>query len=192
MVSTMRLMLFFDGRYPRRAWPVLAEYIRPNEYPRNSNSPSGTLQIRVFIFVHCQLQLAHDLAQVVQRLLGVAPWAQDHKIVRINDEASAEALLQAELLPPQHKPAHVQIRQQGESGEPCGMRRRLSRASVVRLLRPRWSVSSTGVNAGEKMHRRAGVKMHYGGLPARRQLSSSISEPAFPSRPGDRWPRRAA
>jgi hypothetical protein len=29
--STMRLMLFFDGRYPRRAWPVLAEYIRPNE-----------------------------------------------------------------------------------------------------------------------------------------------------------------
>ena len=21
-------MLFFDGRYPRRAWPVLAEYIR--------------------------------------------------------------------------------------------------------------------------------------------------------------------
>src|ERR1700681_3032582 len=28
--STMRLMLFFDGRYPRRAWPVLAEYIRPN------------------------------------------------------------------------------------------------------------------------------------------------------------------
>ena len=41
--STMRLMLFFDGRYPRRAWPVLAEYIRPNEYPRKSNSPSGTL-----------------------------------------------------------------------------------------------------------------------------------------------------
>ena len=28
--STMRLMLFFDGRYPRRTWPVLAEYIRPN------------------------------------------------------------------------------------------------------------------------------------------------------------------
>src|SRR5205823_6918549 len=28
--STMRWMLFFDGRYPRRAWPVLAEYIRPN------------------------------------------------------------------------------------------------------------------------------------------------------------------
>src|SRR5262245_63818664 len=43
----MRLMLFFDGRYPRRAWPVLAEYIRPNVYPRKSNSPSGTLQMRV-------------------------------------------------------------------------------------------------------------------------------------------------
>ena len=31
-----------------REWPVLAEYIRPNEYPRKSNSPSGTLQICVF------------------------------------------------------------------------------------------------------------------------------------------------
>jgi hypothetical protein len=28
--STMCLMLFFDGRYPRYAFPVLAEYIRPN------------------------------------------------------------------------------------------------------------------------------------------------------------------
>ena len=35
-VSTTRLMLFFDGRCPRRAWPVLAEYIRPNVYPRMS------------------------------------------------------------------------------------------------------------------------------------------------------------
>src|SRR3977135_839144 len=46
--STMRLMLFFDGRYPRYAFPVLAEYIRPNVCPRKSNFPSGTLQIRVF------------------------------------------------------------------------------------------------------------------------------------------------
>jgi len=29
-----------------------------------------------------------------------------------DDEASAETLLKAELLPPQHKPAHVKIRQQ--------------------------------------------------------------------------------
>src|SRR5258708_3043606 len=29
-------------------WPVPAEYSRPNVYPRKSNSPSGTLQIRVF------------------------------------------------------------------------------------------------------------------------------------------------
>ena len=41
-----------------------------------------------------------------------APSAQDHKIVGISDEASAEALLEAELLPSQHKPAHVKIRQQ--------------------------------------------------------------------------------
>ena len=44
----MRLMLFFNGRYPKHAWPVLAEYIGPNVYPRKSNSSSGTLQIRVF------------------------------------------------------------------------------------------------------------------------------------------------
>ena len=44
----MRLMLFRDGRYPRYAFPVLAEYIRPNVCPRQSNSPSGALQIRVF------------------------------------------------------------------------------------------------------------------------------------------------
>src|SRR3981189_2756370 len=47
-LSTMRLMLFFDGRWPKRALPVVGEYIRPNVYPRKSNSPSGTLQIRVF------------------------------------------------------------------------------------------------------------------------------------------------
>ena len=32
----------------------------------------------------------------------------------------------------------------GERGEPCGMPRRWSRASVVRVFRPRSSVSSTG------------------------------------------------
>ena len=47
MFSTTRLMLFFDGRYPRYAFPVFVEYINPKEYPRKSNSPSGTLQMRV-------------------------------------------------------------------------------------------------------------------------------------------------
>jgi hypothetical protein len=28
--STMRRMLFFDGRMPKRALPVFGEYIRPN------------------------------------------------------------------------------------------------------------------------------------------------------------------
>jgi hypothetical protein len=57
------------------------------------------------------------------------------------------------------------------------------------------------VNAGEKMHRRAGVKLHYGrrsvepfvqSAAAQTQLSSSIDEPAFPSRPGITRARRAA
>src|ERR1700719_410546 len=63
------------------------------------------------LLVTCKLQLEISLAQVVQRLLRAAPSAQDHKIVRISDEASAEALLKTELLPPQHKPAHVKIGQ---------------------------------------------------------------------------------
>jgi hypothetical protein len=49
---------------------------------------------------------------MMQCILGTAPSAQDYKVIRIIDEASAKALLKAELLPPQHKPAHVQIRQQ--------------------------------------------------------------------------------
>src|ERR1700751_6355014 len=55
--------------------------------------------------------VAHDLAQVVQRCFGVAPSAQDHEIIGIGDQASAEASLKAELLPAQHKPAHVEVRQ---------------------------------------------------------------------------------
>jgi hypothetical protein len=43
----LRDVLFCDGRCPRRAWPVLGEYIRRNVYPRKSNFPSGIWQIRV-------------------------------------------------------------------------------------------------------------------------------------------------
>ena len=46
--SIMRLMLFFDGRSAERALPVVGEYIRPNVNPKKSNSPSETLQMRVF------------------------------------------------------------------------------------------------------------------------------------------------
>src|SRR5262252_4545456 len=35
----------------------------------------------------------------------------------------------------------------GEIGDPCGMPRRLSRAAVVRVFRPRSSVSSTGLSS---------------------------------------------
>src|SRR6202040_3767929 len=106
----MRLMLFFDGRNAKRACPVVREYIRPSVKPKKSNSPSGTVQIRL-VLVHRQLQLTHDLAQAMQRRFGVAPPAQDHEVIGIGDKASAETSLKAELLPPQHKPAHVDVRQ---------------------------------------------------------------------------------
>src|ERR1700719_1117293 len=107
----MRLMLFFDGRRAKRAWPVVREYIRPNVKPKKSNSPSGTLQICVLSSFTVSFSLPMIFAQVMQRRFGVAPPAQDHEVVGIGDEASAEASLKAELLPPQHKPAHVDVRQ---------------------------------------------------------------------------------
>src|SRR6266404_1994323 len=63
------------------------------------------------VLVHCQLQLTHDFAQAMQRRFGVAPPAQDHEVIGIGDKASAKTLLKAELLPPQHEPAHVKVRQ---------------------------------------------------------------------------------
>src|SRR6478672_652087 len=64
------------------------------------------------LLVDRKLQLAHDHAQLLQRLVGFALLAQDHEIVGVGYDTTAEALLQSELLPPQYKPAHVYIRQQ--------------------------------------------------------------------------------
>jgi len=45
----------------------------------------------------------HSTAQVMQRRFGVASLAQDHEIISVGDEASAETSLQPELLPPEHE-----------------------------------------------------------------------------------------
>jgi hypothetical protein len=66
----------------------------------------------VSFFVDRELQLTHDLAQSLQGLFGLALPAQDHEIVGVSHDARAEASLQPELLPSQHKPAHVEIGQQ--------------------------------------------------------------------------------
>src|SRR5262245_37353267 len=41
MFSTIRLMLFFDGRYPRRAWPLrlLTAHTRLGHYPSRRGLP---------------------------------------------------------------------------------------------------------------------------------------------------------
>src|SRR4029077_15045810 len=109
-LSTMRLMLLFDGRWPKRALPVVGEYIRPNVYPRKSNSPSGILQIRVFSSFTVSFSLPMISRRWCRAFSALPLRHMDHKVIRIIDEASAEALLKAELLPPQHKPAHVQRR----------------------------------------------------------------------------------
>src|SRR6266571_1690878 len=69
---------------------------------------------------------------------------------------------------------------------------------------PKWALPSLVVNAGEKMHRRAGVKMHHGrtgaGADARHSFKQRHPELSFPvrsmsllSRPdlASPWPRRA-
>src|SRR5882672_3907089 len=108
----MRLMLFFDGRNAKRAWPVVRENICPNVKPRKSNSPSGTLQIRVLSSFTVSFSFPTISRRWCSAASALPPPAQDHEIIGIGDEASAEASLEAELLPPQHEPAHVEIRQQ--------------------------------------------------------------------------------
>src|SRR6266446_6530562 len=108
----MRLMLFFDGRNAKRAWPVVREYIRPNVKPKKSNSPSGTLQICVLSSFTVSFSLPMISRRRCSAASGVAPPAQDHEVIGIGDKASAKTRLKAELLPPQHEPAHVKVRQQ--------------------------------------------------------------------------------
>src|ERR1700746_1343141 len=64
----MRRMLFFDGRNARRARPVLGEYIRPNVNPRKSNSPSGTLQTRVFSALTVRFSLPIEPDMQISRI----------------------------------------------------------------------------------------------------------------------------
>jgi hypothetical protein len=58
---------------PRRS---LAEYILPNVYPKKSNSPSGTLQMRVFFSFTVSLNLP-----MIGALL-VHPWLRFHTSLR--------------------------------------------------------------------------------------------------------------
>ena len=64
------------------------------------------------LLVDRKLQLAHDLVQLLQRLIGVAFSAQDHEIVGVGHDTTAEASLQPKLLPSQNESAHVNIRHQ--------------------------------------------------------------------------------
>ena len=68
--------------------------------------------MRVFSSLTVSFSLPMISRRSLQCLLGLASPAQDHEVVGVGDEASAEASLQPELLPSQHKPAHVDVRQQ--------------------------------------------------------------------------------
>src|SRR5215472_8973965 len=80
--------------------------------PQEVELPFRNLADACLFRVDRQLQLAHEFAHPVQCFFSLAPSAQDHEIVGIGHDPTAEALSQSELLPSQHKPAHVEIRQQ--------------------------------------------------------------------------------
>jgi hypothetical protein len=54
-----------------------------------------------------------SVRSLCKALFGLAPLAQDHEVVGVGHDPRAEALLQPELLPSPHEPAHVEIGQQG-------------------------------------------------------------------------------
>src|ERR1700745_4308735 len=119
MRSDGQLMDLFDRALDALLrWPLSqaslagSRRIHPSErVPQEVELPFRNLADPCLVLVHRQLQFAHDLAQVVQRCFSVAPSAQYHEISGIVDQASAEASLKAELLPAQHKPAHIEVRQ---------------------------------------------------------------------------------
>src|SRR5579863_8789682 len=84
----------------------------PERVPQEVERPFRDCADSCLLLVDRQLQPPHEFAHADPRLLGVAPSAQDHEIIRISHDARAEACLKAELLPSQHEPAHIQIRQQ--------------------------------------------------------------------------------
>jgi hypothetical protein len=99
IVSIMHGMPFFDGRSARRAWLVLGEYIRPNVHPRKSNSPSGTLQMRVFPALTVSFSLPMSL-RIQCNASSALPSAQDHEIVGIGHDPTADALPQSSFSHP--------------------------------------------------------------------------------------------
>jgi hypothetical protein len=79
--SVARKMLFFDGRRAKRAWPVVGEYIRPNVKPKKSNSPSGTLQMRVL----SSFTVSFSLPMISRRRCSAASALPlRHKITRLS------------------------------------------------------------------------------------------------------------
>src|ERR1700738_1250820 len=116
----------------------------PKRIPQEVQLPFRDLADSCLLFVDRELELAHDLAQLLQRLFGFASPAQDHEVVRVGHDARAKTSPSPSFFHPSTNRRMYRFASNGEMGEPCGMPRRLSRASVVRVFLPRSSVSSTG------------------------------------------------
>src|SRR5712691_9673369 len=84
----------------------------PKRVPQEIELAFRDLADPCLLLVDRELQSSHDLAQSLQSLSGLALPAQDHEIIGVGHDATAEASLQSELLPPQHEPPHIQISQQ--------------------------------------------------------------------------------
>ena len=129
----MRRMLFFDGRSARRAWPVLGEYIRPNVNPRKSNSPSGTLQMRVFsaLTVSFSLPMSSCIQLSGKRLLALwnaLPGVEKRKKVGDRDALVDQLWSAIEMLPEPEPPSDA--KPPSKQGEVIAMLRRPEGATV--------------------------------------------------------------
>jgi len=101
----------FEGRYPRYAFPVLAEYHPPKRVSQEVELAFRHLQIRCLLLVDRQLQLAHDLAQSC-KASSLCPSDTGSRDRRRKSRCVSRGFAPAEHLPSQHERPHVKIRQQ--------------------------------------------------------------------------------
>src|SRR6516225_255467 len=117
----------------------------PERVPQEVERPFRDRADSRLLLVDRQLQSPHELAHPDQRLLGVAPCAQDHEIIRIGHDARAEALLKAELLPSQYEPPHIEICRQRQTERVRGQSRSWQRSpcplgnKTILELVPKWA-----------------------------------------------------
>src|SRR6516225_5076228 len=170
-----------DARLRRSvAQPGLARLRRvhpPERIPQEVELPVRNPADPCLLLVHCQLQLAHEFAQVVQRLLRAAPLAQDHKVSRAR-ESHPRALAEPDVRLSPHPAPIVQPRPckspQWANSHGCRRATRAIRCAVCR----RWRRKRTALLYPRGSSRRRLTPGQSGTTQPQPLHSSSITEPS--------------